>query len=229
MAPPSRATEDWMLICRQNAEMQHSMDTQEDIDWTASAQSYPNIDEAPSFISQQRQAATRHVFTTTANSANLQEKQLQVYTIVQQHNTTNSPPPLRMIVSGTAVTGKSYLIHCLRLLLQHEVVVAAPTCVAAFNIDGHTLHSLFSLPTRGEFKDLDGERLTKLQQAFSEVNYLIIDEMSMVERKTFVQVDRRLRQAFTSPLPGGVWRMLLSSLWRFWPASSSHGPSSLHH
>ena len=119
-----------------------------------------------------------------------------MYTIVQQHHSANSPQPLRMIVSGTAGTGKSYLIHCLRLLLQHHVMVAAPTGVAAFNIDGCTLHSLLSLPTRGEFKDLEGERLTKLQQAFSQVKYLIIDEMSMVGRKTFGQVDRRLRQAF---------------------------------
>jgi len=92
--------------------------------------------------------------------------------------------------------GKSYLIHCLRLLLQHQPMVAAPTGVAAFNIDGHTLNSLLSLPTRGEFKDLEGERLTKLQQSFSDVKYLIIDEMSMVGRKTLGQVDRRLRQAF---------------------------------
>ena len=171
------------------------METQEDIEWTSSTQSYPNIDEAPSFISQHRQAAGQHVFTTTANPANLQGKQLQVYTIVQHHS-PNSPSPLRMIISGTAGTGKSYLIHCLRLLLQHQVIVAAPTGVAAFNIDGHTLHSLLSLPVRGEFKDLEGERLTKLQHAFSEVKYLIIDEMSMVGRKTFGQVDRRLRQAF---------------------------------
>ena len=160
-----------MLICRQNADMQPSMDTQEDIDWTLAAQSYPNIDEAPSFIAQQRQAAGQHIFTTTADPANLQGKQQRVYTIVQQHNSDNSPQPLRMIVSGTAGTGKSYLIHCLRLLLQHQVMVAAPTGVAAFNIDGRTLHSLLSLPTRGEFKDLEGERLTKLQQAFSQVRY----------------------------------------------------------
>ena len=61
-----------------------------------------------------------------------------------------------MIVSGTAGTGKLYLIHCLRLLLQDK---AAPTGVATFNIDGHTLHSLFDLPTKGEFTNLDGNRL----------------------------------------------------------------------
>ena len=67
-----------MPICRQNPEMQPRMNTQEDIDWTEAVQSYPNIDEAQSFIAQQRQAAGQHVFTTTAN---LQGKQLQVYTI----------------------------------------------------------------------------------------------------------------------------------------------------
>ena len=185
-----------MLICQRNADLQPSVDTQEDVDWTLAAQSYPNLEEAPRFITDQRQAAAQHAFTTTADPHKLQGKQLQVYTIVKQHQSANNPPPLRMIVSGTAGTGKSYLIHCLRLLLQRELVVAAPTGVAAFNIDGHTLHSLLSLPTRGEFKDLEGERLTKLQQSFSEVKYLIIDEMSMVGRKTFGQVDRRLRQAF---------------------------------
>ena len=75
----------------------------------------------------------------------------------------SDPQPLRMIVSGTAGTGKSYLIHCLRLLLQDKVHVAAPTGVAAFNIDGLTLHSLFDLPTKGEFTNLDGNRLQQLE------------------------------------------------------------------
>ena len=95
--PPPRPTEEWMLICQQNADLQPSMDTQDGIDWTLAAHSYPTLEEAPSFISQQRQAAGQHVFTTSANPANLQGKQQQVYTIVQQHQSANSPPPLRMI------------------------------------------------------------------------------------------------------------------------------------
>ena len=73
-----------------HAQMQLSLDTQEDIDWTSFTQSYP-IHEAQSFISQQRQAAGQHVFTTTANPTNLQGKQLHVYTIVQQHHIAKSP------------------------------------------------------------------------------------------------------------------------------------------
>ena len=101
-----------------------------------------------------------------------------------------------MVVTGTAGTGKSYLIQCIRLLLGDALKVAAPTGVASFIIEGTTLHSLLHLPTRGEFKQLEGNRLQQLQQAMSSIGYIIIDEMSMVGRKVFGQIDRRLRQAF---------------------------------
>ena len=81
-------------------------------------------------------------------------------------------PPLRM--NGT---GKIYLIHCLRRLLSRRVRVAAPTGVAAFNMEGHTLHYLLSLPVKGEYKDLEGERLCKIQQSLSSMEYLIIYEI----------------------------------------------------
>ena len=101
-----------------------------------------------------------------------------------------------MIVSGTAGTGKSYLIHCFKLLLQDQLRVVAPTGVAAFNVSGRTLHTLLSLPTKGDFTDLEGDHLHQVQQSLSGVKYLIIDEMSNVGRKMFGQVDRRLRQVF---------------------------------
>ena len=128
---PCRATEEWMLICQRNSDVEPLTTSQDDVDWTLAAQAYPNLDEAPSFVSQQRQQVTAHIFTTSADPSNLQGKQLQVYTTVREHFQAHNPPPLRMIVSGTAGTGKSYLIHCLRLLLQDQLCVAAPTGVAA--------------------------------------------------------------------------------------------------
>ena len=132
------------------------------------------------------QSAAQHTFTTTADPQQLQGKQLLAYTIVRQRLESEDSPPLRMIVSGT---GKSYLIHCLRLL-QDRVFVAA------FNVDGYTLHSLLSLPTKADYKDLEGERLHQLQQSLASMKYLIIDEMSMVGRKILGQVDKRFRQMF---------------------------------
>ena len=181
-----------MLVCQRSTELQPNTDSGQEVDWTEAARAYPNLEEAPSFISQQRQPAAPHTFTTTADPQQLQGKQLLAYTIVSQHLESEASPPLRMIVSGTAGIGKSYLIHCLRLLLQDCVCVAAPTGVAAFNVDGHTLHSLLNVPTKGDYKHLQGERLHQMQQSLANMKYLIIDEMSMVGRKILGQVDSRL-------------------------------------
>ena len=71
--------------------------------------------------------------------------------------------------------------------------VVAPTGVAAFSVAGFTLH--YHLPTHGEFKALEGEQLQQLQQRFSGVDYLIVDEMSMLGRKLSEQVGQGLCQA----------------------------------
>ena len=116
--PPTRAVEEWMLVCQRNADLQPNIESEQDVDWTRAAQAYANI---TSFISRQRESAAQRAFTTSADPRQLQRKQLQVYTIVQQHMEAETPPPLRMIISGTAGTGKSCVIHCLRLLLGDRV------------------------------------------------------------------------------------------------------------
>ena len=88
------------------------------------------------------------------------------------------------------------MIHCIKQLLKNKVLIAAPTGIAAFNVDGATIYSLLSLPAKGEFWPLEGQNLLKLQEKWKAVKYLIIDEMSMVGRKIFAQIDYRLRQAF---------------------------------
>ena len=102
-----------MLVCQCNADLQPNIESEQEVDWTRAAQAYTNIEEMPSFISQQHASAGQRAFTTSADPRKLQGKQLQVYTIVQQHMEAEGPSPLRMIVSGTAGMGKSYLIHCL--------------------------------------------------------------------------------------------------------------------
>ena len=145
---------------------------------------YANIEELPTFITRHHQTTLLHQFTTAADSSKLQGKQLATYNL-KDHMESNNPTTLRMVISGTSGTGKSYLTHCLRLLLQDKIHVVTPTGVVAFNIDGNTLHSLLSLPTTGEFKDLEGENLKRLQQLLESMQYMIIDEVSMVGRKLF--------------------------------------------
>lgn len=42
-----------MLICQQASQDQPDIQTEEDYDWLAVSRSYPNIEEATSFISQE--------------------------------------------------------------------------------------------------------------------------------------------------------------------------------
>ena len=129
-------------------------------------------------------------------------------------------------MSGTAGTGKLYLIGCLAKLLQTAVKIMAPTGVAAFNIHGYTLHSLLHLQTRGVFKDLQGESLNDLQKSMNGVKYIVIDVMSMVGRKMFGEVDKKLRQVFplnANCVFGGCSCILLV----IWTAASCHGPFSV--
>ena len=58
------------------------------------------------------------------------------------------------------------------------------------------MHNLFSLPTEDEFKQLEGQRLHDIQHSIAVVRYLIIDEMSVIGRKLFRQIDQQLRQIF---------------------------------
>ena len=58
------------------------------------------------------------------------------------------------------------------------------------------MHSALRLPTKGEMIRLEGDALRQLQESLAGVKYIIIDEMSMVGRKIFGQVDQQLRQAF---------------------------------
>ncbi len=125
-----------MLVCQRNADLEPNSDSQEDVDW---AHAYPNLEEMPS---RQRESASQQSFTTSADPGKLEGKELKAYTTVRDHIDAESPPPLRMIVSGTAGTGKSYLIHCFSFKIMfvwqhpqlwlHSTLKATPPCPPAF-------------------------------------------------------------------------------------------------
>ena len=133
----------------------------------------------------------------SVDPSKLQGKQLETFDIVKSHcSSLDQQPPLKMIASGTAGTGKSYLLWCLQEMLGDQLRVVAPFGAAAYNVHGHTLHSLLSIPVPGDFRDFEGQRLHTLLETLASVRYIILDEMSLVCRKLFGQVDRRLRQIF---------------------------------
>ena len=70
--PLPQPVKEWMLVFQCNADLQSGTDSQQDVNWTIAAQSYPNLEEALSFISRQCQAAGEHVFITSASPNSLE-------------------------------------------------------------------------------------------------------------------------------------------------------------
>jgi ATP-dependent DNA helicase PIF1 len=95
------------------------------------------------------------------------------------------------------------MIEALSSHLQQEcldankspIVRAAPTGVASNQINGHTSHSLLRLPVGESYRPLSETPtvLSSLQCQFQGVEYLVIDEKSMLALKIMGWIDRRLR------------------------------------
>src|SRR5262245_19803344 len=83
-----------------------------------------------------------------------------------------------LFVTGRAGTGKSTLLTCLRELLPDELVVLAPTGLAAINVGGQTIHSFFGFPPR--LIRLGDIRRSRHGRLMRRLKFLVIDEVSMV-------------------------------------------------
>lgn len=89
-----------------------------------------------------------------------------------------------VFLTGKAGTGKSFIVKYLIPLLKEagkKVIALAPTGVAANNIGGQTIHSMFSLNPFGvsEFKTCNFLK-TEKRRMLNSVDVIMIDEISML-------------------------------------------------
>lgn len=204
---PNSRRDEWMLCCQINQRYANdTISTTVFFDWAAFARSLPPsiIQECPSRITRSRTACAQdpispwHRQLPQVDVSTLNEKQQLAYSIILQHHLDikQPPPPLRMIVCGTAGTGKSYLISAIAQTLDQSCILTGTTGMASFNICGKTLHSTLNLPVKSTTQQpLQGSALQRLQQNIKDKHYLIIDEMSMMGHRMLAWVDQRLRQA----------------------------------
>lgn len=126
-----------------------------------------------------------------------------------------------IFVTGGAGTGKSTFIHHLSTKYNGRLLKSAPTGIAAINISGKTVHSLFRLaPKLLDKKDI--EVLPAKQIAlYRNADVFVIDEISMVTSNMLDAVDIFLRKNLNTPRPfGGKTVVIVGDLFQLPPVVS---------
>lgn len=131
-----------------------------------------------------------------------------------------------IFLTGKAGTGKTTFLHYIRKHTRKQVIVAAPTGVAAINAGGVTLHSLFQLPFEAFVPDFEGRRKLDYHfrvrkskvEMFRELELLIIDEVSMLRADTLDAIDVTLKRFRGNSRPfGGVQVLFIGDLFQLPP------------
>ncbi|MBK5719374.1 helix-turn-helix domain-containing protein [Dysgonomonas sp. Marseille-P4677] len=131
-----------------------------------------------------------------------------------------------VFLTGKAGTGKTTFLHYIKQNVDKNVIVAAPTGVAAINAGGVTLHSLLQLPFEPFIPNFEGKK--KLDYHFKlrkskiemlrELDLLIIDEVSMLRADMLDAVDYMLRRYRNNQQPfGGVQILFIGDMFQLPP------------
>lgn len=125
-------------------------------------------------------------------------------------------------VTGKAGTGKTMVLRHFQAQTKKNVLVCAPTGVAALNADGVTIHNLLGLGTgtpADEHTDIPVVRYRR--PMLQDLDALVIDEVSMVSSELLDAMDRVLRGIRGNDFPfGGLQIIMFGDLYQLPPVKT---------
>lgn len=117
------------------------------------------------------------------------------------------------LIQGQAGTGKSTFIKYLFEHSSKRIRILCPTAIAALNIGGVTIHSLFRLPLSDYIVKEQVEIKKKTINILKKTDIIVIDEISMVRPDIIDTMDYILKQARGDLSPfGGVQMVFVGDL-----------------
>lgn len=122
--------------------------------------------------------------------------------------------PLRVYVGGGGGTGKSRIILAVREFFKRRgedrrLRLASYTGVAAHNVLGMTLHAALSLNSRSQKSGRGKSRQDQIAM-WEGVDFLFIDEISMIGCQFLLDIHQALTEAKSSPAPFGGINVVLA-------------------
>ncbi|KAF5328283.1 hypothetical protein D9611_014755 [Ephemerocybe angulata] len=142
--------------------------------------------------------------TEAVTKYSLNEEQRRAFSIVARHSISVSPAPLLMYIGGMGGTGKTRVIDSLRYWFTirseaNRMAVTAPTGAAASVVRGSTYHSYLGVATgdRRAYAPRGGRALDEARLRMRGVDYIFMDEISMVSCQDLYLIDKRLKDVTT--------------------------------
>ncbi|KAF9471129.1 hypothetical protein BDN70DRAFT_820442, partial [Pholiota conissans] len=131
----------------------------------------------------------------------LNKDQTRAFKIIANHAACVKPPQLKMYLGGMGGTGKSQVIRALiemfhRKKESHRFIVLAPTGTAAALLNGSTYHSALGIrindSKEGGIHGNKADTIYELKSKLSGVDYIFIDEVSMIACHELYSISARL-------------------------------------
>ena len=145
----------------------------------------------------------------------LNDAQERAFRIIANHATLKNPEQLKMYLGGMAGTGKSQVIKALTHFFasrneEYRFICTAPTGSAAALINGSTYHSILGFSHFTEHEN-SSSNMAEVGQTLSNVDYLFLDEVSMLDCHGLFKICKRMSEALMCPgEPFGGINVILS-------------------
>ena len=167
----------------------------------------------------------------------LNKKQREIFTHVIHSLSQKPDHQLCLFITGGAGVGKSVVIRVLyqalhRLLCSEsgqdpedvKILLCAYTGLAAYNIQGSTLHNAFCIEPNKKlkYKQLSDDKRNTIRTKYMNLCVLIVDEVSMVGSEMLSFLYQRLQEIKCNKEPfGGVHVILVGDLYQLRPVGDA--------
>ena len=130
---------------------------------------------------------------------NLNVEQQRAFCIIANHASCPGADQLRMYIAGIAGTGKSQVIKAVTQYFTdvnelHRFVILGPTGTSAALQNGSTYHSFLGITPNSSIRN-EASAIAQLKARLEGVEYIFIDEVSMLSCHDLYKISARLAKA----------------------------------